>query len=113
MDIDSPGPRKEEQTVPFLGTGMTPHLFPFELSLKYQAPVFFCLFGEDAEKPYRFLIRPCGPFTTAADGFREYIAFVEKRILSCPFMWSFVPHFFDMFPSGPDIPPFTDKTGYR
>ncbi|MDA8434239.1 MAG: hypothetical protein M0Z60_14940 [Nitrospiraceae bacterium] len=114
MDIDTPGPRKEEQTVPFLGARMAPHLFPFELSLKYRSPVFFCLFEEDRKRPYRFRICPCSPFSAASDGFREYIAFVEKKILSCPFMWSLVPHFFDMFATAaPGMPSCPAKTGPR
>ena len=97
MDIDNPGPRTEERTVPFLGVDIPPHYFPFELSLKYQAPVFFCLFEKDSQRPYRFSIVPCGSFLSPQEGFRKYAEFVEKRILSCPFMWSFVPHFFAMF----------------
>ena len=97
MDIDNPGPRTEDRTVPFLGADIPPHYFPFELSMKYQAPVFFCLFEKDSQRPYRFSIVPCGPFSSAEEGFRKYAGFVEKRILSCPFMWSFVPHFSVMF----------------
>ncbi len=97
MDIDNPGPRAEERTVPFLGVDIPPHYFAFELSLKYQSPVFFCLFEKDSQRPYRFRIVPCGAFSSPQEGFRKYAKFVEKSIFSCPFMWSFVPHFSVMF----------------
>ncbi len=97
MDIDNPGPRAEGRTVRFLGIDISPHYFPFELALRYRSPVFFCLFEKDSRKPYRFRIVPCGSFSSALEGFRKYAAFLEERVRSCPFMWSFVPHFSAIF----------------
>ena len=95
MHIDLPAPGKKNETTPFFGLAICPHVFPFRLALKYDIPVFFCLFNNIKGGGYLLDFIRSGEFFTPEEGFREYIACLEAHINKYPFMWSEIPHFLD------------------
>ena len=88
MHIDTPGPRKTEQKIHLLSLPISPHYFPFRLTLKYHAPVFFfASFDRTTSAGYRLRILPLGKFKSPAEGFKKYIFLLQDQIRVYPFMW--------------------------
>ncbi len=89
----------------FLGTGITAKFFglpvhysnfPFELGLRYKAPVFFYFFEKSPAGGYRLCFIPSGEFSTPQTGINKYTSFFQAQIIANPFMWAKVPIFFEM-----------------
>lgn len=74
---------------------ITTHVFPFRLALKYDIPVFFCIFENKKHGGYEMKIKPFGPFTTPADGFQRYLDYIQAAIEKNPFMWAHLPFYHD------------------
>lgn len=92
--LDFPGPASKEATVRFFGLSICPHVFPFRLALKYNIPVFFCLFRNMKHGGYRLDFIPSGEYATPEEGFKRYLSHLQDRIEEYPFMWSMIPRFF-------------------
>ncbi len=93
-NIDFPGPMGKGETVPLFGLSIRPHAFPFRLALKYDIPVFFCLFHNIRRRGYRMDFIPSGEYATPEEGFRRYLSRLQAQIEEYPFMWSMIPRFF-------------------
>jgi lauroyl/myristoyl acyltransferase len=93
--LDLPGSRNKAGTTPFLGLATCPHEFFFRIALKYDIPIFFCLFNNSKGGGYLLDFIRSGAFSTPREGFREYISCLEAQINKYPFMWSAIPHFLD------------------
>jgi lauroyl/myristoyl acyltransferase len=98
--IDYPGPAKKVGPVPFFGLPISPHVFLFRLALKYDIPVFFSLFNNIRTRGYRMDFIPSGEFSTAEEGFRSYVSYLQAQIKEYPFMWGMIPYFFERFDTG-------------
>lgn len=93
--IDLPAPEGKGETIPFFDLAICPRVFPFRLALKYDIPVFFCLFNNIKRGGYLLDFIRSGEYSTPAEGFQKYIACLEAHIKEYPFMWSEIPHFLD------------------
>lgn len=94
MDIDYPGPSRNDGTAPFLGVSISPHLFPFRLALKYGIPVFFSFFSKNKHGTYTMNFIPSGEYSDPEEGFRRYLVRLQAQIEEYPFMWGLIPYFF-------------------
>lgn len=92
--LDFPGPESRETAVRFFGLSIYPHVFLFRLALKYNIPVFFCLFKNIKHGGYRLDFIPGGEYATPEEGFKRYLSHLQGRIEEYPFMWSMIPRFF-------------------
>ncbi|HMK48461.1 MAG TPA: hypothetical protein VK435_00275, partial [Thermodesulfovibrionales bacterium] len=102
MYIDYPGPPGAGKTATFLGLPMHPHTTLFRLAIKYDIPVFFSFFNDVSDRGYRMNLVPSGDFSTPAEGYQRYADYLQTQIEECPFMWGFLPHFFEIFQVGTD-----------
>lgn len=94
-NIDFPGPARKGEPTPFFGLSICPHVFLFRLAIKYDIPIFFCLFNNVRRRGYRMDFIPSGEYSTPEEGFRRYISRLQTHIEEYPFMWSMIPHFFE------------------
>jgi hypothetical protein len=92
-DIDFPGGAGKDETTPLLGLSIHRHTFMFRLALKYDIPIFFCLFNNIRRRGYRMDFIPSGEYSTPEEGFRRYLSGLQAKIEEYPFMWSMIPHF--------------------
>jgi lauroyl/myristoyl acyltransferase len=92
--LDFPGPTSKEKAIRFFGLSICPHVFPFRLALKYNIPVFFCLFRNMRHGGYQLDFIPSGHYATPEEGFKRYLSYLQGRIEENPFMWSMIPRFF-------------------
>jgi len=94
-DIDFPGPAGQGETIPFFRLSICPHVFLFRLALKYDIPIFFCLFRNVRQGGYRMDFIPSGQYSTPEEGFRRYLSRLQSQIEEYPFMWNMIPRFFE------------------
>lgn len=101
MQIDVLSRTKREKPVDFFNIPTRFYYFPFKLALRYEIPVYFVFFKKDQHGGYRYCIAPFGDFSTQEEGVMKYASFFQSLITSYPFMWYFVPDFFDWFKKQP------------
>ena len=99
-DIDFSDQARKGETTPFFGLSICPHTFMFRLALKYDIPIFFCLFNNIRQRGYRMDFIPIGEYSTPEEGFRRYFFRLQEQIEEYPFMWSMIPNFFKWYNTG-------------
>lgn len=67
----------------------------FRLALKYDIPIFFCLFRNVRQGGYRMDFIPSGQYSSPEEGFRRYLSHLQSQIEEYPFMWNMIPRFFE------------------
>lgn len=75
------------EVVDFLGASAKFSNFSFNLSLRNNVPIFFCVMKEDGRGGYVLAFEPAGEFLSAHEGVQKYASFLEENVRKCPYLW--------------------------